>query len=422
MGYYRNMDSNTRDDFLWLTSDEAAEVLDQTREAILERVNVVRIAKSLRARTTVTRAAMVIEQAQLRIRAKKKFPLAERMFFTRKGLEQSSGAEIAKYKAKRFAGVAKVADVCCGIGGDLLALIERPAAKRTVGVDVDKLACLFARKNAQIAMPSTHEHKTSIVKKPFADLSLEKYDGLHIDPDRRVNERTTVGSRFSPSLDEVFGRVSDNQNLAIKIAPATRLAHRFPEACQREWIGDRRECKQQVIWCGPFTKKPGCRSATCIERDESVHHLSVPEHQVDQTIVFAKKLRNYIFEPHPTVLAAGLTDAMGNRYDINRFSPGIAYLTGDHEIKNPLLCSFEIVELLPVDLRQTVQFLKRQDIGTVEVKNRGIESVVVEKFRRMKLKGPNRATLILTRIGNRRVVIITRRKATDFELVAQVTA
>ena len=122
------MDPSTLEDFLWLMSDEATEILRQTQEAFDERINAVRIAKSLRSKTTPTRAAIVMDQAQLRIRGRQKFELAGQMFFTRRGLEQSTGQDIAAYKATRFEGIGAVADLCCGIGGDLQGLVRRTGA------------------------------------------------------------------------------------------------------------------------------------------------------------------------------------------------------------------------------------------------------------------------------------------------------
>ena len=119
------MNLETRDDFLWLMSEEADPILKQVQGAFAERVNVVRIAKSLRKLTTPTRGALVMEQAQLRKKAGQKFTRASRMFFTRRGLEQASGQRLAEYKASRFQSLENVADVCCGIGGDLLSLARR---------------------------------------------------------------------------------------------------------------------------------------------------------------------------------------------------------------------------------------------------------------------------------------------------------
>ena len=78
-------------------------------------------------------------------RAREKFSQAERMFFTRKGLEQATDEQFAAYKASRFSDAGRVADLCCGIGGDLLALAAAAAA---VAFDLDPVACLLAEANA----------------------------------------------------------------------------------------------------------------------------------------------------------------------------------------------------------------------------------------------------------------------------------
>ena len=154
------MNPSTRDDFLWLMSDEAAPILRKVQKAFEERINAVRIAKSVRKLTTPTRSALVMEQAQLRIRARKKFSMAANMFFTRRGLEQATGKLIAAYKAEHFANLSSVADVCCGIGGDLIALAQRnaPNAKcaPTIGVDSDEHTCLFAAKNIEVNCGDTN--------------------------------------------------------------------------------------------------------------------------------------------------------------------------------------------------------------------------------------------------------------------------
>ena len=135
------MNSSTREDFLWLMSDEAAPILKKAQDAFSDRVNAVRIAKSLRKITTPTRAALTMEQAQLRIRARAKFIRASEMFFTRRGLEQATGRRIAKYKAGRFRKLKNVADVCCGIGGDLIKLANRSSDSsfQTTGVDSNEM-------------------------------------------------------------------------------------------------------------------------------------------------------------------------------------------------------------------------------------------------------------------------------------------
>jgi len=424
------MDETTQRDYFWLISDEAAPLLRQTQADFLNRINPVRIAKSLRTATTMTRSALVMEQAQLRIRSASKFEFSDRMFFTRRGLEQSTGEDIAAYKATRFDGVGNVADICCGIGGDLLGLLGRRGAGKTVGVDMDALTCLFAKHNADLTLqrlfqsaqeadsdkgvPSSRpDHSVTIEQSTFEDFELRDFEGVHCDPDRRMNERTVVGARFSPPLDEVLQRITPLQNLAIKVAPATRIPDRFTEQVQLEWIGDRRECKQLMIWSGPVVSRPGYRTATCVDGD-AVHQLTVPDTELEQTIESVNQLRKYLFEPHPAVIAAGLVDVLAARCGAFRMAVDLAYLTSSDPDDHPLLSQFEIVDAFPMDLKRTIDYLRQHKVGIVEIKKRGVNKLVIDRYERMKLSGPNRATIILTRIGTRQLVAIARRHPNDF--------
>src|SRR5437867_771632 len=71
------------------------------------------------------RVAAAIELLDLRARSRAKFSRANEMFFTREGLEQSSGEAVANWRAARFSEGATILDLCCGIGGDAVALASR---------------------------------------------------------------------------------------------------------------------------------------------------------------------------------------------------------------------------------------------------------------------------------------------------------
>ena len=409
------MNLETRDDFLWLMSEEATPILKQVEGAFMERVNVVRIAKSLRKLTTPTRGALVMEQAQLRKKAGQKFTRASRMFFTRRGLEQASGQRLAEYKASRFKSLEKVADVCCGIGGDLLSLARRDKlddakalSVTTVGVEIDELTSLFARKNLDAY--ALDREFVDVRQIDFAEFDLSKLDGIHVDPDRRVQERTVHGSRFMPSLPDVFQRLGSDCSAAIKVAPATPHAEYFPPGVQREWIGDDRECKQQILWVGPATEKPGHRTATHIGKKGEISQISVVENEARPGVVIGSQILRYLYEPHAIVLAAQLNNVMGDRYGLKRFSADVVYLTGDEDIEDPLLTQFEVLAVLPISLRKTQVFLNRLEVGEIEVKKRGIDDVTVSQFKRLKLAGNQRATVLLTRLGRSRIAVIAKRR------------
>ncbi|MYS44494.1 SAM-dependent methyltransferase, partial [Streptomyces sp. SID5998] len=84
------------------------------------------VATRLRREHPAALVSAALGQARLRQRAAAKFGAADarRMFFTPHGVEQSTRASVAAYRAARLtqAGVTSLADLCCGIGGDAIAL------------------------------------------------------------------------------------------------------------------------------------------------------------------------------------------------------------------------------------------------------------------------------------------------------------
>ena len=420
--YDHAMDASTRDDYLWLMSEDAAAHLSNAMDAFRNQANVVRLARNLRKDVSMTRAALVMEQAQLRLRAAAKFSAPEKMFFTRRGLEQSTGAGIARYKSARFTDCVSVADVCCGVGGDLIALDqrgdERSSPVTTTGVDADELTASFARHNLLVCGHRGNDDleggDRSVQNLRFEEYSVRDLDGLHCDPDRRGKasnyERTVHGSRFEPSLASVFERSTDIALVAVKVAPATPVGDPWPADIEREWIGDRRECKQQVIWRGSQADvATRHRTATCVDGRGTVTRFRVPEEKASTRLVVADLIGDFVYEPHPAVLAAGLGHAIGQPFDLRPVADDVAYLTGTEVQPTPLIRSFHVIETLPLHLRKVKDVLEKLDAGTLEIKRRGVEQTVGDAFMKLKLGGSRRLTVFLTRLRERRMAIVAER-------------
>src|SRR5262245_23014612 len=120
-------------DYQWLTGDVAGTLL---AELAADPAPLHTAVARLRGQLSATRAHLLLEQVELRRRAAEKFTYASRMFFTRTALEQATDEQVAAYKADRVGESLRnsqsrlgetqlLADLCCGIGGDLLALLER---------------------------------------------------------------------------------------------------------------------------------------------------------------------------------------------------------------------------------------------------------------------------------------------------------
>ncbi|MEX2174628.1 MAG: hypothetical protein WD872_09725 [Pirellulaceae bacterium] len=388
----------------WLASDAAQRWLAIAREeAGTGDFPSVGFLQRLRKDLTAAQAHLVVEQVELRRRAVEKFSRGERMFFTRKGLEQATDEQIARYKASRFLPAATIADLCCGIGGDLVAL---SVGRECRGVDADPVCALFAEYNATAYGVQAAVEVIGVEAMPLSRLDHKAW---HIDPDRRVEgRRTTALATFEPPLHVLEKLLAYNPQAAIKLAPASDVPPAWQTDCEREWIGSRGECRQQVVWSGKLARHPGLRSATVVGPDDTSRTLVG---SADETVPVAGRLGRYLYEPDAAVLAAKLAAVLCREHSLAALAAGVAYLTSDQLVRDAALVAFEILDSLPFDQKQLRAYCRERQIGRLEIKKRGVE-IDPEKLRKAVVaEGDASATLIVTPLGATTRALIARRVA-----------
>ncbi len=164
------------------------------------------------------------------------------MLFESQLLEQATDERIGRYKADRFRHAPRIIDYCCGLGGDLLNLLT--VASSVTGVDQSPLACKLARFNCQ-----ANQRGVEIEQRAVDPASFKCDSWFHIDPDRRATGSRTVNlDRYEPNMSDIEQLVQTCRTGAIKLAPATRIPQTWRARVERQWIGGRRDCKQQVVW------------------------------------------------------------------------------------------------------------------------------------------------------------------------------
>jgi hypothetical protein len=395
-------------DYEWLTGDDARVLLNELAEDAAPLHTAV---ARLRREFSPARAHLLIEQVELRRRARAKFARADQMFFTRIGLEQATDEWTADYKATRFtaprAGSSPTpafADLCCGIGGDLLAIAEHSAA---IGIDRNPVAAHLAAANAGAA--------TRIAN--VDELDLADFDAWHIDPDRRTSgRRTTSLQHGAPSLATIERLLAQHPNAAVKLAPAAKVPTSWTKRCELEWISRGGECRQLVAWHGRLAHSSGQRRATVLPAAcglaPSAACGSAPRTIIgspQQPVPRAAQLDRYVFDVDPAVLAAGLQGVLAAEHGLSALDSGPTYLTGPRPLDDAALASFEVAEVLPLPIRRLARHLRERAIGQLEIKKRGVD-VVPENLRRdLKLRGENAATLLITRVAGRPAAILARR-------------
>jgi hypothetical protein len=347
---------------------------------------------------------LLLEQAELRRRATAKFSRAALMYFTRVGLEQATDQWVAAYKAARFNGtrtgpsvaLRTVVDLCCGIGGDLIAL---SLGCTTTGVDVNPVAAHYAALNSGAIVTCTD----------VAEFDLNGVTAFHIDPDRRpAGQRTTSLAASQPDLATIERLITRVPNAAVKLAPATRVSVDWSNRCELEWISRERECRQLVAWHGELAQSPGRRRATIVATAEHAAARTIIG-APDQPVPIVRDVDEYVFDVDAAVSAAHLNGVLAAEHLLSGLSNGPSYLTGPRALDDPALACFAVVDVLPFELRNVAGYLAERSIGRLEIKKRGVDIEPDALRRDLKLRGDDESTLLVTRIAGRMMAIVARR-------------
>jgi hypothetical protein len=395
------MTAPTLEDYLWLTSPEgAAALVELASHANSAGHEDVRVVNRLRKLHTAGRAHLLLEQLELRERAREKFERAGELFFTRKGLEQATDDILAGHKAQRFPAGELVADLCCGIGGDTLALAARGPV---VAYDADEATAHLARCNLQ-----ARGLDPDAIRCQRAEAAMvQDVAAWHIDPDRRATgQRVIQLADYEPGPEFLRELLAVNPNGAVKIAPAAEVNIADWPTCEREWLESRGECRQQVLWFGELAHGAGKHTATEVTAGKGRESFSG---QPNQPFDYATSVAVYLYEPSPSVLAAQLAGAFAATHKMQAITSGGGYLTADHLVQHALLSAFRVREVMPFDVRKLRAYCREQQVGQLEIKKRGVEIDPARVRKDIIATGENAAVVIIVRLAGSVKAVVAER-------------
>jgi len=335
---------------------------------------------------------LALEQAVLRRRALAKHPAGDRLWWTAEALEQSSSHVVAAHRTERYADGARVLDLCCSVGGDLLALAALGPA---TGVDLDEARLLLAAANAEELGLAV-----SLVRADVTRLVLPGGADVFVDPARRSGGRRLLDPRSAvPGLGLVLSWLPGLRSLGVKTAPG--LDHEaLPAGLEVELVSLRGEVKEAVLWGGE-ARRGARRSATLLPAGAVLTDEPCPPPTV-------RPPGRFLLEPDGAVIRAHLVAQVAARVGGWLLDPTIAYLSADEAEPTPYGRWFEVLEVLPFGLRALRERLRAHDAGPLVVKKRGTAVLPEELRRRLHLTGSREVTVVLTRQAGRQVALIVR--------------
>jgi hypothetical protein len=340
----------------------------------------------------VVRLALSLHE--LRRRAEAKFTRAARMWFDRVGLEQATSEAVARHKAQRFRG--EVDDLCCGIGGDAIALA---AQCHVTAIDTRRSACLMTQWNAEVYDVADR------VRTVAAD--VREQPGLaplaHIDPDRRSGAQRSVRIEdYQPGLTFLETLIETRAGGAIKLSPASNFGGKFA-GCEIELVSVHRECKEATVWFGTLAGDEAAR-ATVLPSGETLAADPLSERAE------IGPLARYVFDPDPAIVRSGLLEVAAVSLGLERLDADEEYLTGETAVTSDFVQPFVVVAELPNNQRQIRRYFREADFGQVEVKSRHVPVDADALRRKLPLDGQGRGVLIFARIGGRTRALVCRRE------------
>lgn len=315
----------------------------------------------------------------LRRRAAAKFADPSRWLFTDEALQQATAQPVAEHRARRLAG-AVVHDVTCSIGTELVAL--RDSADYVVGSDVDPVRLAMAAHNA-------------------AGVALCRADALRpvtrntvvlADPARRRSGRRRFDPRdYTPPLDLLLDTYRDRE-LVVKCSPGIDFDHiaRLGFDGEIEVTSLAGSVREACLWSRRLAETGVSRRATLLDHAEQVT-------DTDPDDCAVAPAGRWIVDPDGAVVRAGLVRQYATRHGLWQLDRDIAYLSGDRLPAG--VRGFEVLDVLAYSEKRLRQALSVRDTGAVEILVRGLDVDPDVLRRRLRLRGSQPATVVITRIG-----------------------
>ncbi|MCK6095130.1 class I SAM-dependent methyltransferase [Micrococcus sp. EYE_162] len=382
--------------------------------------------------------AAVLTQAALRRAARTKLgDLADRMLFTRDGLEQATRRVVAERRAERFtaAGLRSVADLGCGIGADALGLAR--AGLSVVAVERDPVVAAVAAANMAALAPGARVEEGDALA--WAGAHADDVDALWFDPARRRisssgSARVFDPEAFSPPLSFVLGLAAEGRAVGAKLGPGLPHEH-VPAEAEAEWVSVDGDVVEVVLWFNALTTAPGVRAAAVIDTRRPRPSVAVLRDRPGGSPALESVGEAgldalpgcVLHEPDGAVIRAGLVTDLGAVWEeggavARLLDPHLAYLVTEAPVPSPLARGYRVEAVHPLDVKALRRWVRERGITRLDVKKRGVD-VRPEELRARLLAGAGKGagkkgrraggvaaagahgTLVLARVGGRRVAL-----------------
>ncbi len=355
------------------------------------------IASKLAERYTIEERHAILSYLEIVPKFQKKYATDELLLCDQLALEQSTSKNTSSYKANKCSGFKRIADFCCGLGGDSLFL---PPEIHVTGVDLSPERIAMFSHNMRALHPKFEAKQADVMQ---IDLDV---DVVFLDPSRRSTENSSRNwnpEDLSPSIPELHTLVERYPTMMIKMSPATPT-DLFTFDCSFEFLGEGDECRELLILTGDLNNN-NTTTAVNVLTGEAISCDTLEK----QKAPHSPQLCTYLYEPYKQVIRSGLIGTLAEQYSLSLIDPMIAYLTSDFLVSHPMLKSYLVLDTCPIGPKNVKKMLKKHDIGHLDIKKRGIRVDPAQEIKKLKAKGSKSGILFYTLQNDIPIIILAQK-------------
>jgi len=373
-------------------------------------------------------------QQKLESRVRLKFSHPQNWTWTKKLLEQSSDEWVSRMIAGMFPRDAMVRDVCCGAGGDSVAIGLRGPVS---ALDAAMIACVLCESNLQ----NHHVKDFAVTNRVAESLIVGAEEWVHIDPDRRPSNlshmssfgsrtRTTNAQLFMPALDVVLRLISESCGGSVKVAPATLpdvgafsnckngldILHRMG----KQFVSWGNSVRQQRWWWNLPKFPAGSTTVSTMRSKDDWYHWTfnspgnASQENFGRICDVLPATALFIGDTDSAVRAAKGQLVLASERQCGILGSEQGYFFTDRVATGQtstdrLIRWFEIEEVLPLDRKKIKQYLRARNVGTLEIKVRDAPVVPEVLRKELNITGEESRTMLICRCAKKVVAIIAKR-------------
>jgi len=327
----------------------------------------------------------IIHYLEILPKIRKKFCLQNvDLICDRLAFEQATARDISEYKAKMWQSGAKIADLCCGMGGDSFWL---PSGIVASGADIAPERVLMFNEN----MERLKQPHRAVLQNA---LEVKVGDFFCIDPARREG--------LNPSFESVLELSKKFSGGMVKLPPAYP-EEELPKESDILYLGDAKDCRECLMLTGVFGKGIIRAAAICegewqCEKDE-----------LQNTSLALKKLGNFILEPVPVLVRSHLFLSEAKKRGFWQIDSTLAYLSCEElSPEHKGFAAYKVIDQSSLSTNNVKAMLKKHGIGKLTLKKRGVEVVPETEIHRLSPKGEKEGILFYTRVLEEKRAILAK--------------